>query len=293
MINEARTAFDDPKQDLDSHIGDDKWLAKQWEGFNKKYFGGKLKKPKSIFWKGRGGTLGRCCWEFNGKNMYTSYIQISEKLKNYTTFKNTLVHEMVHQWVEETYCTKEAIRRANSCGMARCRKWWASINKSMGAGADGHHGTWLDKANQLMKKDSTLKITKYGDTDETKLSTREVNKTLKKQGKTHVVVQEGAEHTSRRHFYYCTDECYKRLVKRINDGEVTGQWTEYEFDPSKMVQEFKDGPMEYIGNSYYGGSFFDNLCERGIINKWKRNYLGGHKTEHHRRSRRSLFGSWF
>ena len=54
----ARTAFDDPKQDLYKHKGDDEWLAKQWAGYNKKFFGGKLKKPKEIYWIRGGKALG-------------------------------------------------------------------------------------------------------------------------------------------------------------------------------------------------------------------------------------------
>ena len=292
MLNEARRAFDDPKQELYKHKGDDEWLAKQWASFNKKYFGGKLKKPKALYWEKGKSSLGRCGYDFDGKKIYTKFIWINTKLENYITFKNTLVHEMVHQWVDETFGTKNAILIANGCGKARTRKWWNSMEKSLGAGSDGHHGTWLDKCEELMKKDKSLKLTKYGDTDETPLTKREVNKKIKQHGKTHIVVQEGDPRTPRRHFYYCTDEAYKRLLERIKDGSVGGQWTEYEFDPQKIVQEFKNGPMTYVGNSYYSGSFFDNLCERDIINKWRRTVLGGTKTEHHRRSRRSLF-SWF
>jgi hypothetical protein len=293
MLNEARKAFDDPKQELYLHRGDDEWLAKQWAGFNKKYFGGKLKKPKNIEWK-KMSSLGKACCDFDGKKIFTKYILISPKLENYPTFKNTLVHEMVHQWVYETYGTKDAIRYANSVGKARCRKWWNSIEKSFGHGSDGHHGTWQNKCAELMNKDSSLKLYKYGSTDETELSTREINKKIKTQGNTHVVVQEGDPRTPRRHFYYITDKAFNQLKKDIADGTIGGQWSEYEFDRKKFVQDFKNSPRDWISSSspYYTGTYFDDLCERGIIDKWSKKILGGQKTEHHRRSRRSLF-SWF
>lgn len=88
MLNEARKAFDDSTQKLYEHIGDDEWLAKQWESFNKKYFGGKLKKPKNIVWK-KMSSLGKACCDFDGKKIFTTYIYISPKIENYPTFKNT------------------------------------------------------------------------------------------------------------------------------------------------------------------------------------------------------------
>ena len=293
MLYEARMAFDNPKQDLDKHKGDNKWLLAQWAAFNKKYFGGKLKKPKNVYWSKGRRRLGCCGSDFDGKKIYCSFIEINMNLENYLTFKNTMVHEMVHQWVDETYGTKDIIRLANSCGNARSRRWWASINKSRGCGSDGHHGTWANKCAELMKKDSTLKLTKYGHTDETPLTTRQVNKKVKDQGKTHVVMQEGDPRTPRRHFYYCTDKAYKQMLDDIKNGYLKGQWTEYEFDAAKMVQEMKNGPQNYVGRSYYSGSYFDDLCDRGIINKWRRTNLGGEKTEHHRRTRKHNFFSFF
>lgn len=284
----ARTAFDDPKQDLYKHKGDDEWLAKQWAGYNKKFFGGKLKKPKEIYWIRGGKALGRCGSDFDGKKIFVNHIEISKEIENYTTFRNTLVHEMVHQWVDETYATKDIIQTANACGKARSHKWWNSIKKSRGAGPDGHHGTWLAKCEELMKKDKTLKLTKYGTSNETQLTNRQVNKALKSLGKLHCIVQEGDPRTPRRHFYFCTDKAYKELLKDIKDGMRDGEWAEYEFDEKKMIQEIKS-PMTYVGSRYYKGNYFDNLCERGLIDKYSKKVLGGVKIKHTRRTRSRLW----
>ena len=286
MLNEGRMAFEDPKQEV--RDGDDAWLEKQWAHFNKKFFGGKLKKPKELIWVKSSGSYGRCGYDFDGKKLYTSYIKIAKKHRNYLSFKNTLVHEMCHQYVNETYVTKDDIKRANGYGMARSRKWWNYIDKCKGAGSDGHHGTWLQICEKIMKKAPELSLSKYGSDDETILTTKEVKKVVKAQAGCHVVMQEGDPRTPRRHFYYITDACYKDLLKLIKNGEKQGQWTEYKFDPAKMAQE-KLNPMNYIGNSYWSGSYFDNLCERGVIEKWGSTRLGGEKTVHHRRTRRSLW----
>jgi hypothetical protein len=143
-----------------------------------------------------------------------------------------------------------------------------------------------------MKIDPTLVLTKYGGMDRTQLTDKEVKKVVKERANTHIVVQEGDPRTPRRHFYYLSDEGYKNLLKRIKEGTVGGQWTEYKFDPEKLAQ-IKIQVMDYVGNTYYRGTYFDNLCERGIISTWDYTRLGGEKTVHHRKKRRSLFDGWF
>jgi len=157
-------------------------------------------------------------------------------------------------------------------------------------GKDGHHGSWAAKCEELMRKDSRLKLYKHGSANETPMTNSEIKKAVKASAGAHVIVQEGA---GRRHFYYVTDECFKKKLKDIQDGTTDGLWKEYKFDPVKLAAEIPKGPMSYIGNTYYSGSYFDNLCERGIIKSWDYETLGGHKEPRRRRSAAErLFGGW-
>lgn len=293
ILNEYRTKkttddFEDPKQEV---IYTDAWLVKQWRHYNEKFFEGKLKRPKLICWEKKKSRYGVCGGDFDGKKYYTSYIKITQMDRNYISIRSTLVHEMVHQWVNETYVTKDTIKMANAYGKAKTRPWWNYIKKAKGDGSDAHHGTWLRKCEELMKIDPTLALTKYGDFDRTQLTDKEVKKVVQARANTHIVVQEGDPRTPRRHFYYLSEDAYKNLLKRIEDNSVGGEWTEYKFDPEKLAQ-VSIKVMDYAGNSYYTGTFFDNLCERGIISRWDYTKLGGEKTVHHRKKRRSLFDLW-
>ena len=285
MLNEGRKPFEDPNQKV--KYFDVPWLEKQWEHFNKKFFGGKLKKPKELIWysEQKRRAYGICGADFDGKKYFTTYIKISSANTNYQTFKNTLVHEMVHQWVNETYVTEDVIRMANSYGKARSRKWWNYVDKAKGAGADAHHGTWLTKCDEIMELDPTLNLKKYGSRDETKITDKEKEKFIEKYKTAHLVVQEGSAHSSRRHVYFITDEAFQDLLKDIQSGVKDGKWTEYKFDPEKMADEKKE-PNSYIGTRYFIGPYLDNLCERGIVDEWNKKVLGGEKISHRRKQHR-------
>ena len=272
----------DPEAPVDVSTG---FIAKQWELFNGKYFGNELKRPKFFMPKSGSGSLGVCSNDYDAStnSIFCSAIRISEKVENYQTFRNVMVHEMVHQWAYQQL-GQDDIRSANFYGMARSRKWWNALTRPMGK--DGHHGIWLQKCEQLMAKYPYLKLTKFGQTDELELEGKEKSAAIEATKGNHIVLCEPGG-GRRKYFYYITDSGFQELKKDIESGTKSGKWVEYEFDPEKLAKE-KLTPVNHPGNSCWKGSYLDDLFERDVVIEWKSKYLGGEKRE----GRRSRFRLW-
>lgn len=274
----------DPAAPVDVSTG---FILVQWELFNEKYFGNELKRPKFFMPKSGKGSLGQCSHDFDAHDnkIYCSAIRINEDVENYQTFRNVLVHEMVHQWAYQQLDESD-IRSANNYGMARSRKWWNALTRPMGN--DGHHGIWLQKCEALMSKYPYLKLTKYGQTDELELDGEEKSAAVEATKGNHIVLCEpgGGRH---KYFYYITDSGFQELKKDIEAGNRSGKWVEYEFDPEKLAKE-KLTPVShaFLTSSAYKGSYLDDLFERGVVIEGKSKYLGGEKTS----GRRSRFRLW-
>lgn len=272
----------DPAAPVDVSSG---FMRVQWRDFNEKYFGGELKEPKFFMPKSGKGSLGQCTNDFDARTntVFCSAIRINENVENYQTFRNVLVHEMVHQWAYQQLGESD-IRSANMHGMARSRKWWNALTRPMGK--DGHHGIWLTKCEALMSKYPYLKLTKFGQTDELELDGEEKSAAVEATKGNHIVLCEpgGGRH---KYFYYITDSGFQELKKDIEAGTKSGKWVEYEFDPEKLAKE-KLTPVSHAGKSAYKGSYLDDLFERDVVIEWKSKYLGGEKRE----GRRSRFRLW-
>lgn len=271
----------DPAAPVDVSTG---FIKVQWGIFNKKYFGGSLKEPR-FFMPSRSGSLGKCTSDYDPRNneIFCSAIRVNEDVQNYQTFRNVLVHEMVHQWAYQQI-SQDDIRRANAYGMARSRRWWNALTKSMGK--DGHHGIWLTKCEELMSEFHYLKLNKFGQKDELEASGEEMAAAIKATQGNHIVLCEpgGGRH---KYFYYLTDEGFNNLKKEVEEGNKQGKWVEYKFDPEKLARE-KLTPVSYAGNSAFKGSYLDNLFERDVVKEWDSVYLGGEKSS----GRRSRFRLW-
>ena len=272
----------DPDSDVEISGG---FLRVQWRNFNEKYFGGELKEPKFFMPKGGSGSLGLCTHDYDPRTneVYCSAIRINEDIENYQTFRNTMVHEMVHQWAYQQLDESD-IRSANIYGQARSRKWWNALTRPMGK--DGHHGIWLRKCEELTAKFPYLKLTKYGQKDELELEGEEKTAAVEAAKGNHIVLCEPGG-GRRKYFYYITDSGFQELKKDIEAGIKKGKWVEYEFDPEKLAKE-KISPVSHAGSSAYKGSYLDDMFERGVVKEWNSKFLGGEK----RAARRSRF-SWF
>lgn len=272
----------DPAAPVDISSG---FVRVQWRDFNEKYFGGELREPKFFMPKGGKGALGQCTNDFDASTntIFCSAIRINENVENYQTFRNVLVHEMVHQWAYQQL-GEDDIRSANMHGMARSRRWWNALTRPMGK--DGHHGIWLEKCEALMSKYPYLKLTKFGQTDELELDGEENDAAVEATKGNHIVLCEpgGGRH---KYFYYITDSGFQELKKDIEAGIKSGKWVEYEFDPEKLAKE-KLTPVNHAGSSCWKGSYLDDLFERDVVIEWKSKYIGGEKRE----GRRSRFRLW-
>ena len=261
------------------------FLRVQWRNFNEKYFGGELKEPKFFMPKSGKGAMGQCTHDYDPRSneVYCSAIRINEDLENYQTFRNVMIHEMVHQWAYQQLDQSD-IRSANIYGQARSRKWWNALTRPMGK--DGHHGIWLRKCEELTAKFPYLKLTKYGQKDELELEGEEKTAAVEAAKSNHVVLCEPGG-GRRKYFYYITDSGFQELKRDIEAGNKSGKWVEYEFDPEKLAKE-KLTPVSHPGSSCWKGSYLEDLFERGVVKEWNSKYLGGEKRE----GRRSRF-SWF
>ena len=272
----------DPDSEVEISGG---FLRVQWRNFNEKYFGGELKEPKFFMPKSGKGSLGLCTHDYDPRTneVYCSAIRINEDIENYQTFRNTMIHEMVHQWAYQQLDESD-IRSANIYGQARSRKWWNALTRPMGK--DGHHGIWLRKCGGLTAKFPYVKRTKYGQKDELELEGEEKTAAVEAAKGNHIVLCEPGG-GRRKYFYYITDSGFQELKSDIEAGKKSGKWVEYEFDPEKLAKE-KISPVSHAGSSAYKGSYLEDLFERGVVKEWNSKFLGGEKRE----GRRSRF-SWF
>ena len=263
-------------------VGDDDWLLGQWRKANEKYFGGTLHRPNILEWDRSKGRHGVCTNDYDPskKKIFCSRISISENASNYSTFRNTLVHEMVHQWVYQNY-TDDDIRAANRYGQARSRHWWRALTRD--TGKDGHHGKWLAKVEELMAKFPELHISKYGSEVEDEVSDEKKVERASAAATAHVLVRKPNDRKNR-YFYYVTDEAYKRLLEKIKDGSNTDGWYEYDFDRKKMQERIKD-PMTQIGNQCYRIGYFEQLREDGVIFYWTEKELNRREYDYTPRRR--------
>lgn len=276
---QPRDAKSEPDPDSSVEISTG-FLRVKWREYNEKYFGGELKEPKFFMPKSGNGALGQCTHDYDPRanEIYCSAIRISDKIENYQTFRNTMVHEMVHQWAYQQLGERD-IRSANVYGMARSRKWWNALTRPMGR--DGHHGTWLQKCEELTSKFPYLKLTKYGQRDELELEGEEKSAAIEAAKSNHIVLCEPGG-GRRKYFYYLTDGGFQELKRDIEAGKKHGKWVEYEFDPEKLARE-KLTPVSHAGNSAFRGSYLEDLFERGVVKAWNSKHLGGEKMAGRRR----------
>ncbi len=258
-----------PEVSDELRIGDDQWANAQWEKMNNIYFNKSLKKPRfGVNWtrsmKCRGKC--RCDYDYTKNEVYCAEILLNTKyFSSYSSFRNTLVHEMVHQWFYQNL-GEDDIKYANRYGMARTRKWWDHLTAD--AGRDGHHGRWLMKAEELNAAHSELSLSKYTSEDQFDVSDEEKSARTQVANTAHALIR--VIHRfgrSKRYFYYVTDEAYQRLKKSLADGTSDSTWYEYDFDAEKMAMEIKE-PLRSIGNQCYKTGYFKDLCEKDIIKEW-------------------------
>lgn len=250
-------------------IGDGQWANAQWEKLNKIYFNGSLKKPRrGVEWtrsmKARGKC--RCDYDYSKNEVYCEVIFMNVKsFGSYSSFRNTLVHEMVHQWFYQQL-GEEDIRYANLYGRARSRQWWNKLTAD--AGKDGHHGRWLRKAEELNAAHPELSLSKYSSEDQFDVSDEEKSARTEVANTAHALIRVIRHYgRSKRYFYYVTDEAYQKLKQSLADGSSYDAWYEYEFDAAKMALEIKE-PLRSIGNQCYKIGYFKDLCEKDIIKEW-------------------------
>lgn len=106
----------------------------------------------------------RCDYDYQKNEVCCEAILVNVKsFTSYTSFRNTLVHEMVHQWFYQQL-GEDDVRFANRCGQARSRNWWNKLTAD--AGRDGHRGRWLMRAEELNEAHPEPSLSKHSSEDQ-------------------------------------------------------------------------------------------------------------------------------
>lgn len=244
------------------------YIQKWYKVFNEKYFNNELKMPP-FKWRSIKSYVGQCCCSFNiyTQKIVCDVINLNKKrLTNFKTFRNTLVHEMVHQWQHELMPDEE-IRYANSvCGRAATRDWWKFLCLTQDG---GHADRWLKKATELNEKFPELNITRFNNSetinnmdDEGNISKEYVDKLAN----SHLLTIESA-FNSKKYVTFIDDETYNKLLQDLEDGKYRALFFfEYDFDPEKL-KNYGLQPKNDI-NYGYKWRFFNELCKNGAVNKY-------------------------
>lgn len=244
------------------------YVQKWYKVFNEKYFNNELRMPP-FKWRSVKTYVGQCCCSFN---IYTQKIVCNvinlnkNRLTNFKTFRNTLVHEMAHQWQHELIPDEE-IKYANSvCRWAASRQWW----KFLGLVQDnGHADRWLKKATELNEKFPELNITRFNNSETINNMDDEGNinqEYVDKLANSHLITIESV-FGNRKSVTFIDDETYQKLLKELDDGKYFASvFYEYEFDPEKLKNYgLKPQNSIYLG---YKLKFFKELCKNGAVNKY-------------------------
>jgi len=244
------------------------FIEKWYKVFNDKYFNGELKMPP-LAWRKVKSFMGRCSNVFNifTQKISCKSITLNKELKDFKNFRNTLVHEMIHQWQHETI-TEEEIKRANSaCRWGANIEWWNYLGLAQ---EGGHTGKWLEKAQELNKMFPELKITRYHNAETLNNTDEEGN-----------ISQNYIAEVSNGHLLtytvrwsnknYCTflsDKAYNELVETLKNPEKYQGFIfkEYKFKPEKLAN-YGVKPAESITVGYKW-QFFVHLCKEGAVDKY-------------------------
>lgn len=264
-------------------------FAKKWfKVFNDRYFGGVLKKI-DITWNRKMKPYGYYSAHFDAVKqlLVSKKIELNTNLSHdFRWFRNTLVHEMLHQWQHEII-TKQDIAAANAhAGKACTSKWWNYLGvKKEG----GHAGDWYRKALEFNEKYKELNIQRFG--GDNVLDNRTDSGKAKKEAKEkikggHVLIKNDG---GTRSFIWASDELYNFIVKKVKEGcdykPYRGEWIEYQYDEEQMaLQGLK---FNADANWHYKIGFFEDLCKKGVISKWDSKHLGGEKGESTRSAARA------
>lgn len=244
------------------------YVQKWYKVFNEKYFNNELRMPP-FKWRSIKSYVGQCCCSFN---IYTQKIVCDvinlnkKKLTNFKTFRNTLVHEMAHQWQHELM-PDEDIRYANSvCGRAATSDWWKFLCLTQDG---GHSGRWLEKATELNEKFPELNITRFN-SNET-VNNMDDNGQISKEyydkiANSHLLTIESPFKRSKM-VTFIDDATYQNLLNQLEEGRwFSTFFYEYEFDTDKLVK-YGLKPSNSI-NYGYKVKFFNELCKNGAVNKY-------------------------
>lgn len=241
------------------------FIKKYWSEFNEKYFDGELSEIPLI-WKNSKNVNGFSSWIFDAFNIKIKATKITLNpitLDTFEKFKNTLVHEMIHQYVYQTITT-DMIKRANVYGKALSTKWKKYLSLT---DLTAHSGLWKQKAEKLNSLDSTLKIQRIAGHDALAVRDEQGNikqELIDKAKNAHVLVRKV---NGQKYFYYVSNKVFNEIIFKMEEPAYAGQWMEYGFSPSKITS-FGIKPAEEYGYVMKYKAF-TWLCTEEAINRYR------------------------
>lgn len=256
------------------------WLKDLWSKCNEQYFDGILKEIP-LSWKTMNGSNGYCRWNFDTwyQEIYNVEIVLSNNLDDFQAVKNVLVHEMVHQYVNQTI-TSEQIKKANYYGgRAMSTKWKKELCLT---DLTAHEGRWKEKCQELMQKDSSLHLQRIGGGNRIS-EIKDENGNIKQDvidniSNAHALVRKMSN--GKKYFYLASDNFYKKLIEKMYTEPYFSAgrgWWEYKFDTKEMantglkiINDLGEGAFKY--------KVFTWLCREGVIKKYTEKQVVGEKT---------------
>lgn len=204
---------------------DDYFLKYNFDNFNKKYFNNKLKEIPLHWWSKEHSVFQ---YSIKPKEVLPNKIFISNNIKTFTDFRNALVHEMIHYYVDCYLVSISDIQWIvflKSC-IAKGKASQSDIKKLMGE----PHGTlWLSYAKKLNSKYKELNITAYQ---------KDTKYEYSKSKKLHLVLEE----VGRKKNYFCLSESrFKTLINSLSK-KGNSSWYELKINHNNLVYNLKETP---------------------------------------------------
>lgn len=236
------------------------FLEDQFDLFNDRYFLNKLPKIP-LKWRSTK-RYGACYWNYRDGKINVPYISISRHINNYKEFRDTLVHEMCHAFVDLSI-TPSKLESINNKYSPMSTMW----KKELGLTDDTcHSGDWKRLIEHLNNKFPELRLKRMGssnyeDRDEKGNFTKEA---IDRISSGHLLIRNT---DGKKKLKFVNEEVYQKILKCIKDGITAfpwgGIWTELSFIPEK-VAEVLNKPDDSITN-YYRSRILKQLKEMNAI----------------------------
>ena len=204
---------------------DESFLHANFDNFNEKYFSNKLKEIPIHWWNKEHSTFQ---YSIKIREIIPNKIFVSNNVKSFSEFRNVLVHEMLHYYVDCFIIkptNEQWVTFLKSC-IKKGKASQTDMRKLMG---EPHGILWLSYAKKLNSKYKELNITAYQ---------RDTKYESSKSKKLHLLLEE----QGRKKHYFCLSELrFKNLLKTLSK-KGKSSWYELKVNHDNLAYNLKETP---------------------------------------------------